>query len=157
MPATAENLTCVPNGIYTIENAEGKYITLKVKRQADDARFAPGEYVLSIFKGRDNDNDLAYKGFAFVKPDGIVLWRKARQDNLLKYAAELIRAAALPLENPGVDDNKAEVTYDFRHCGRLYHVSVSRRCAFCNRRLTTPGSIRHGYGPNCAERNGLPY
>ena len=30
-------------------------------------------------------------------------------------------------------------------------------CMFCHRKLTHPTSVSHGYGPVCAERNGLPY
>jgi hypothetical protein len=40
--------------------------------------------------------------------------------------------------------------------GKNYAVR-SGRCFMCNRKLTTPGSVHFGYGPDCAQQNGLPW
>ena len=31
------------------------------------------------------------------------------------------------------------------------------KCYLCHRKLTDPKSVRYGYGPICANNNGLPY
>jgi hypothetical protein len=65
------------NGTYTIINVEtGTHKTFKVKTQALDATFAPGERILSIMNGKDNEN--SYLSLGFVKDNGIVVWKKHR-------------------------------------------------------------------------------
>lgn len=121
------------NGIVTVENTErGTHRTFKIRTQADDAKFAPKERILSLLVGQNNDDD--YNGIGFVKDDGrIILWRRYRTEQYVK----LIQV----LEQPD----------QFRARGFAYH--YEGHCRKCNRTLTTPESVRDGIGPVCAGRS----
>jgi len=137
------------NGIYTIQNMEtGEHRTFRVKTQKDDARFAPGERVVALLTGPDNGND--YRGFGFVNGNEIALWRSKRTPAFRHYKAMLETAAAVLPE--GDTEYREEI---FQYFGRPYKVMMEVRCRRCNRRLTTPESIRRGLGPECADAMGL--
>jgi len=143
MTATAIETT-IYNGEYTITNAKGEHKTLKVKRQKDDARFAPGERIVQLLTG--SDNEFNYTGFGFVKADGkINVWRK-KQGRMMNYLAVLLTAAFAAIE--ASDSETVEVPFEFS--GHSYTVLLSKRCLRCNRKLTNPESIRLGIGPECA-------
>ena len=66
MPATF-------NGIYTVTNKEtGEHRTFAVRTQKEDAKFAPGERIVALLTGPNNEDD--YTGFGFVTPAGIIVW-----------------------------------------------------------------------------------
>jgi hypothetical protein len=120
------------NGIITVENpARGTHRTFRIETQPADAKFAPGERILSLLIGPDNGYD--YLGIGFVKDDGrVILWKR--------YQTEQYHALVRVLQK--VDH--------FRSIGLVYH--FEGRCRKCNRTLTTPESIRSGIGPTCAKR-----
>jgi hypothetical protein len=120
------------NGIITVENpARGTHRTFRIETQPADARFAPGERILSLLIGADNGSD--YLGIGFVKDDGrVILWRR--------YQTEQYHALVRVLQ-------KVE---HFKSIGLVYH--YEGRCRRCNRVLTTPESIKSGIGPTCAKR-----
>lgn len=147
------------NGTYTITNkASGEWRTFRIRTQAQDAKFAPGKRVVALLRGPDNESD--FQGFAFVgKLDGrdrVWVWKRYTNDAtgafphfaaMLETAAEALgEAMALEVEEAGTD---------FTYHDRLYHVQAAKRCINCNRKLTTPESLRRGYGPECAERLGI--
>src|SRR4051812_652590 len=75
----------IHNGTYTIENAtKGGHRTFRIRTQKADAKFAPGERVLSLLTGPDNTSD--FSGFAFVKADRVVLWAKKKTPHNEIYA-----------------------------------------------------------------------
>lgn len=128
------------NGKITIKSPTGQHRTFCIKTQKDDANFAPGERIISLLDGPDNEND--YKQFGFVKEGGlIVVWRKYRGS---------------------VGDNGYEPSAYERYAKMLMHVEHYERlgaqymfatsCRRCNRTLTTPESIQSGIGPICAGR-----
>ena len=121
-PAPAE--FHVHPGVYTVESATGRR-TFKVEVQASDAKFAAGQVIISYLSGADNDSD--YTGFGFIVGSTVRPWKRYAE------ATELLGFASLLMADPEA-------------------ALVSKNCARCNRTLTTPESIRLGYGPECAKR-----
>lgn len=121
------------NGIITVENTvKGTHRTFRIRTQKDDAKFAPGERILSLLVGPDNSND--YQQIAFVKDDGrINLWGKYRTEQYQR----LVRVLQKPEH--------------YRSLGCRYH--YEGHCRRCNRLLTTPDSVRNGIGPVCDGRS----
>lgn len=125
------------NGTITVTNtATGDHRTFAIRTQPNDARFAPGKRIVSLFVGRDNDNPFDYNGFGFVNDDGTIrVWRKKSGGVFDTYARML--AAPESFMARGVE-------YVF-----------AGTCRVCNRTLTNPESIASGIGPVCAERLGM--
>lgn len=124
------------NGYFTVRStATGDHRTFRVWTQDADAKFAPGERIVALLTGPDNEAD--YTGFGFLKADGtrarINVWHKRRDGQYDRLAAMLEKLAEL--EAAG----KVEINAD-------------TRCRVCNRRLTTPESVESGIGPICAGR-----
>ena len=131
-PAPAASIT-THNGIFTVTSrASGEHRTFRVKTQKPDAKFAPGERIVSLLTGPVNTND--YTSFGILKADGhIVIWKKHRETQFEKLARMLER----------LDEHAA-----------LGHVTVqaSTTCRVCNRLLSDPISIATGIGPICGGR-----
>jgi len=131
------------NGSYTIKNERtGEHRTFLVKTQKEDARFAAGERVAALLTGPNNESD--YQGFAFVKGDGVVVWKKKRGDR----------------QNPTSFDWFADML-NVKVLGQLsrfgksyeeYSCQCEKRCLRCNRKLTHPESLLSGFGPECEGR-----
>ena len=69
------------NGIFTITNRKtGEYRTFRIKTQKPDATFAPGQRVIGLLTGANNEK--SYTGFGFVTDAGISVWTKKRGDGL---------------------------------------------------------------------------
>ena len=120
------------NGIITVENtARGTHRTFRIKTQKEDAKFAPGERILSLLTGPDNTT--SYTQIAFVKEDGrIILWRRYQTEQYERLIRVLL-----------------EPDY-YQSIGFAYH--YEGHCRRCNRLLTTPESLRSGIGPVCDGR-----
>ena len=124
------------NGRYIIHNREtSEHRTFRIRTQSEDARFAPGERIISLLTGPDNGND--YMGFGFVDDAGIRVWR-SKQGGAYERHAEVIWSL-------GVDASLSEYA-------ETYQLLLEGRCVRCNRALTTPESIESGIGPICAGR-----
>lgn len=137
----------IPNGIYTIENEAGDHRTICIRTQKKDAKFAPGQRIASLLAGPDNEND--YQGFAFVGDEGFRVWRSKRG----KKSVSTFEWYALILEAINFapsDIERVELTVTLKD--HAYKILMEKRCVVCNRKLTTPASIRAGIGPICAGR-----
>lgn len=139
------------NGTYTIENTKtGNHRTFSIKTQSADAKFAPGSRVVALLTGPDNTAD--YQPFAFVTTDGLTVWKKKRGSfpvggGAYQYSAwEYYAMMLLDLVERG------QVSVWSK---RGYAVRASTVCIQCNRKLTTPDSIKCGIGPDCAEKLGV--
>jgi hypothetical protein len=122
------------DGFYTVVFADDSYRTLRVRTQAKDARFAPGEQVVAFLSGSDNESD--YQGFAFLKPNGTFnVWKRFKENDSLARALQVL--VTVP-----------------EAAGQEYALR-SGRCRRCNRTLTVPASINRGFGPDCAEMVGV--
>lgn len=122
------------NGRITVKNpATGDHRTFRIRTQADDSTFAPGERIVALLTGPDNGTD--YQQFGFVKPDGsVILWKKFRNNPLWGTYVNMLRHPQWWTEN--------------RNLQYLYE----GRCRRCNRALTDPTSIETGIGPVCGGR-----
>jgi len=122
------------NGIITVKNTNrGTHRTFRIKTQKPDAKFAPGERILSLLTGPDNTSD--YTQIAFVKDDGrVILWNRFQTEGYRNLVAVLTEK-----------DVWATRGFDYMYEGR---------CRVCNRLLTNPESIESGIGPECAKKFG---
>lgn len=118
------------NGAVTMHNpSTGQHRTIIISTQAEDANFAPGERIISLKTGPEW---FETKGFGFVKPNGIIVWKKNRGTVMETYADMI--------QNPAKWEAKG------------VEFLAEGRCIRCNRPLTHPDSIKNGIGPVCAEK-----
>jgi Family of unknown function (DUF6011) len=138
------------NGEYTLTNVEtGEHRTFKISTQAVDSDFAPGERVLSLLTGSNNETD--YTSFAFVCADNQVrVWKSKRGIDGKKSAYEFYAYLISQVLLAPSDSEEIELTV--KACNRTYAVQVSKRCVRCNHKLTSPESIKYGIGPICADK-----
>jgi len=128
------------NGTYTIENLEtGEHRTFSVKTQKDDSSFAPGKRIVALLSGPNNEHD--YKPFAFVDDDGIRVFKSKRAAKWTKW-----QWFAFMLWDLATNEGK-----ELASKGR-YELLIEKKCRICNRKLTTPESIKSGIGPICAAK-----
>ncbi len=128
------------NGEFTFINTmTGERRTFRIRTQPKDAKFAPGARLVSLLTGPCNEKN--YTGFAFLNEGHtpmIHLYRK-KNDPTHRYYARLLEA---------LEYGEGEVTIG----NHTYEVLQSTLCRMCNRKLTTPESIKSGIGPVCAGR-----
>lgn len=133
----------VKDGTYTIVNPKtGGYRTLRITSDTSWMSTPPpaGTRIAQYLMGPDNET--SFKGFGFIAPTGEVrVWKSSQAESAV------VAALTWLLKNGA--GREAEL-------GKAYAVR-SGRCCFCNRKLTTPGSVHYGYGPDCADRNDLPW
>lgn len=108
---------------------DDKHITLRVKMQPADDKFAPGELVVAFQKGSDNQTD--FQNFAFLS-------RKGRAGVWGSFRGTKYEAAVRVLEELGGLVDPPE--------DRLRR---SEHCIKCNAELTNPTSTQLGIGPTC--------
>lgn len=129
------------NGFYTlISPHSGEHRTFRVRTQDEKDNFAPGERLIALLKGPDNESD--YRNFGYVTDRGIRVWSsvKAKADGgFFESCAKILWDVA---------ENGAESYY----AKKGWRVELDKRCRRCNRRLTNPVSLESGIGPECAER-----
>jgi len=136
------------NGTYTFQNTETKeHRTFCIKTQKQDAEFAPGSRIVSLMTGTDNEK--SYTGFAFIKKDRIYIWRSRRGNKHYRFYARLLEKAIPVLDSA---PTRSEINGNIELCERKYSVKVAKKCAVCNRKLTSPESIARGVGPECAKK-----
>lgn len=129
------------NGKFTVQSrVTGEHRTFQVKTQPSDARFAPGERIVSLLSGPDNMD--SYTGFGFMQAGGIAVWTKKRGNGGVKSAFDLHAEILFGLVVDGA----------FSEYAQEYQLLAETTCRVCNRVLTEPESIRSGIGPICAER-----
>lgn len=120
------------DGVVTVQNtASGKHRTFRIRTQPDNAKFAPGQRILALLTG--SDNNTSYTQIGWVQPSGaITLWPKFRTEGYNKLIDVLLRI-------------------DYWQ-NRGFKYMYEGRCCRCFRRLTTPDSVTAGIGPECAKR-----
>jgi hypothetical protein len=121
------------NGEITVKSlGSGEHRTFRVRTQKADSVFAPGQRIVSLLTGSDNETD--YRGFGFVGENGVIkVWRKQLGTQMEKFARMLEN-----LEHH-VEKGQIEINFD-------------GTCRKCNRKLTTPESVANGIGPVCASK-----
>jgi hypothetical protein len=135
---TVERAAKVFNGIYTIQSSKtGDHRTFKIRTQDEKAEFAPGQRIVSLLTGSENDSDSSYTGFAFIDDLGIHVWTKKRGEGLWEKYAEMLWSLAL---------DSALSPWAVKG----FTIMGSGTCLRCNRLLSTPESVKNGIGPVCA-------
>lgn len=133
------------NGTYTIENTKtGNHRTIRIRTRRPDASFAPGKRTIELLMGPDNES--SYKAFGFVTDEGVQMWKRnqsgarewAKRNDFEKMSDILWGLVVLGEKSR------------FYQAGLRVHGSST--CIRCNRKLTTPQSIKAGIGPVCAGR-----
>lgn len=135
----------IKNGTHTIQSPRGGHRTFRIATQPDDAEFAPGQRIVSLLCGPDNET--SYVGFGFVS-------------SYADRGVELVKLWRRFLSKPGEPSSDFEWYADMLMNSQKYEASGYRylceaRCIRCNRKLTTPVSINLGVGPDCAALMGL--
>lgn len=137
-PSKVTARVAVPDGIYTVIFEDESYKTLRLRTQEDDANFKPGEQVISLLVGSDNENDYTRVGHIEVFQDDKSIepayrpkvWRRHQGNTQLCEAVKVL-----------FQDPKA---------AGLAYALQSSRCYRCNHTLTVPASVYAGLGPHCA-------
>lgn len=124
------------NGRFTIKSPNGGHKTFQVKTAKGGK--LKGQRILSLFIGRENTNDMQYKGFAFVTESNIHIWRSQNTKDNQVYVS-MLKDMVANGENG--------------HYGKMgYTLMLEKKCRVCNRTLTNPSSLVLGVGPECASR-----
>ncbi|RLE17929.1 MAG: hypothetical protein DRJ50_13520 [Actinobacteria bacterium] len=156
-PEAALPLPIVHNGTFTVSHPTEGHYTLKI-HTAQKGKLA-GRRIISQLFGPNNETD--FKGVAFWE-DGekrAFVWRKHQHPH---------SPPEFPLDGYHWSRNrwsKVEKKIAVFLClslrkekgywhGAGYSLLAEGRCVVCNRKLTTPESIRNGIGPTCAARAG---
>jgi hypothetical protein len=140
----------IQNGTITIQNiGTSEYRTFKIHTINKGA--LEGKRIVSLLTG--SDNETSYSGFGFVSNSSVNVWTK-KQSPAFRYYAQLIEKAFEAIQEAyEASGEVVEVKIDLS--GRTYSVQHEKRCLCCNRKLTTPASLKAGYGPECAARLGI--
>jgi len=138
-PATEPVRVKVFDGTYTVVSGrDGSHRTLRVRTQKQDSNFKPGQQLVGLLTGQDNEND--YRNFGHVTNAGTLqVWQRHEGTDTAKIGAALFSL----LRQDKLGRNLAAAGY---------RVEVSKRCYRCHRVLTHPESLRTGVGPECATR-----
>jgi len=138
-PATTPSVPVrdIPSGIYTIADGSG-HTTLKVTK---NAAWCDGKTVVAYLCG--SDNEVNYKGFAFITESGVKVWKKFADNGRLVAAAQFLATGSLD-----------EAREAFLNLAEAYALR-SGNCLACGRTLTVPASVNRGLGPVCAENLGV--
>jgi hypothetical protein len=140
----------IQNGTITIQNiGTQEYRTFKVATVNSGA--LEGKRIVSLLTGSDNENN--YTGFGFVSNSTINIWTK-KQSTTFRYYAQLIEKAFEAIQE-AYEASGEIVEVQIELSGRTYSIQHEKRCLCCNRKLTTPVSLKAGYGPECSKRLGI--
>lgn len=123
----------IRDGTYTVVATDNDYVTLRVRTQKEDSKFA-GKQIAEFLAGPENSSD--FMGFAFVEGRTPRIWRRFQDDSRIAKAL-----SALLTTSP---EALAELGYQY--------ALQSGNCYICGRKLTVPASIHRGIGPVCAGR-----
>jgi hypothetical protein len=117
------------NGFITMLSLKtGDHRTLRIWTQSKRSKFKPGERLIGLLVGSDNESD--YRSFGTVTRDGRVqLYFRHAGDKFFKFCRDAV-------ERPEAYAGKIEFSF-------------GARCRKCNRLLTDPVSQELGIGPVC--------
>ena len=140
-PAAAiELLKTVPDGRYRVTLADGADIALRI---LTDKNFGMPATTVRVVSTRINGDE--WMGVAHIPTAGdLRLWRSCTG------ALRARVADAVNVLNQAKDQNGWLVA-------GLAFAREGSECFICGRALDTPESLTAGYGPTCAEKNGLPW
>ena len=126
----------IPNGIYTVADGNG-WMTFRIAEES----WANGRKVIAYLKG--SNNEVSYKGFGFVTPQGIRKWGSAQVSEKVLAGAQFL-----------LTGNLDEARENFLNLAEAFAIT-SGNCLACLHTLTVPASVARGLGPVCAQRLGV--
>ena len=136
----------IANGTFTLIWPDGdRHRTFKIRTQKPDAEFAPGQRIISLMTGRDNESD--YTSFGFIDESGVHIWNSAKQKPV--YHNGKLAIWVTVLQDLAIYGEKS------KYHNKGMTLKVSERCIVCNRKLTNPESIRSKIGPECSKRRAI--
>lgn len=125
------NFMLAGNATLTLESSvTWKHYTYKIKKIRDDGPV----YYVSLLNGEDNQTSYCYIGIY----DSISNKFKITNKSKMTYNSTPVKAFMYFIR--GFNDNT------FPKNLNVYH---ENKCGRCNRKLTTPESIKSGFGPEC--------
>lgn len=130
----------VPDGRFRVTLVDGSHLAIRIEKVAKDSKLPQGTRVIST---RINGDD--WMGMASVSPEGAFrLWNACRGElrDRVSNAVDILDSAE---------------TQDGWLIAGLAFAQEGAQCFFCGRDLDTPESLMVGYGPKCADKNGLPW
>ncbi len=132
------------DGTYTVvrevEGFGSDYVTISLETMPPTSHFAPGERVVSMLIGPNNERD--FRGIGFVTPSGTVRFWRRNTSNWSPETKARYQTAVLYLYYDPEQAATAGETY----------AMLSSRCCRCGRKLTVPASLHRGMGSICAQR-----
>jgi hypothetical protein len=125
------------NGMVTIQSPRtGEHRTFRIATQKENAKFAPGERIVSLLIGPDRDDYTNWTRFGWVRDGRVIVWSK------LTGSAD----------SPSMYDQLGKMLDRPAHYTALgCRYMIETTCRRCNRALTVPSSIDSGYGPECIQ------
>lgn len=120
------------NATITLESENTKnHFTYKIKQSEDNDNL----YFVKLLRGSDNEQDYSYVGCYY-------------KDNNYFYPCKKYREIPVNFWPPSM----RAINYFFERIDNIppkLHVYHEGRCGRCGRKLTTPESIKLGFGPEC--------
>lgn len=124
------------NATITLQSGKtGKYFTYKIVKYSNDSEL----YLVKLLHGSDNESDYRYIGCYYKDTEYFNVCKTWKNTSNHTWPAAL-RAIKYFFDNINNVPNNLFV----------YHEG---KCARCGRKLTTPGSIERGFGPECWEES----
>jgi len=124
------------NSTITLKSIEtGKHFTFKVKQA--DMKDKNSLFFVSVLSGSDNYSNYSYIGIIKNKSEFRLTQKSKVGSDAISFKAFNYFFNQI---KTGKINNKLEVLH-------------SGKCARCNRKLTTPESIKSGFGPICYKLN----
>ena len=123
------------NAMITLESGvTGRRFTYQIKQQVTYSNF----YGVRLITGPDAKKNWKFLGTILAKPFRFDLFPRVERDNYSVKALDFLisHIDSLP---------------------EKLNVYNAGRCCYCGRELTTPESIKRGYGVRCAKAHNLPY
>ena len=134
-PEDVERFVLGGNSLVTIQSGKtGKHFTYKVKRHKDDKDL----YFIRLLVNSDNTKDYRYIG-CYYADRKILHLAKPWNDVTIESCPPSVRALKFLFTR--MSDPPEQLI--------VYH---NGRCACCGRILTTPESIKRGFGPECYKK-----
>ena len=122
--------SAIYNGDHTLtNNRTTEHWTFSIRTQKETSRFHPGERLISVLAGPDNN--ASWRAIGVVEEGGINLFRRGSMMLITNILFDMLTGRCEFVD---------------------WELLSATTCIVCNRKLTTPTSIRRGIGPICEDR-----
>lgn len=130
-----ENFVFGGRAVFTVSSATGERYTYKVVKSKPNAKYTSGAWFLLVLSGPDNERSYEYVGIVDRQTMRLIITKKSSFSDE-SMAVKAFRWAAGRIVSQGeIPDG--------------YSIVNAGLCCRCGRLLTTPESIKSGFGPTC--------